>query len=63
MPLPKLHVAPLWKLLPVMITLPSVCPCTPVLGVTPLTTGAGGLRISTHTKSAVSDVPGRLEPA
>src|SRR5215470_9320705 len=40
-PLPKLHVAPLWKLLPVIPTLPSVCPCLPLLGVTPLTVGGG----------------------
>jgi hypothetical protein len=33
-PVPKLHVAPLWKSLPVITTPVSVCPCSPLLGLT-----------------------------
>src|SRR5262249_50613920 len=52
-PLPKLHVAPLTKLLPVIPTLLSVCPTPPLLGLTLLTTGAGvGRNTCAHSKSA-----------
>jgi hypothetical protein len=42
MPAPKLQLAPLWKLLPVMITFGKLCPCAPELGLTELTDGGGG---------------------
>ena len=41
MPVPKLQVAPLWKLLPVMATFGKFCPCAPELGLTELTVGGG----------------------
>src|ERR1700747_3524963 len=41
-PVPKLQVAPLWKLLPLIITLGRFCPCAPELGLTELTVGGGG---------------------
>jgi len=39
MPAPKLHEAPLWKALPVMITLERFCPWVPELGLTEVTEG------------------------
>src|SRR6267142_1464226 len=41
-PAPKLQVAPLWKALPVMMTLGKLCPCAPELGLTEPTVGGGG---------------------
>src|SRR5882724_7226827 len=41
-PVPKLQVAPLWKLLPVRITL-SVCPCVPLVGFRLLSEGGGSV--------------------
>ena len=41
MPAPKLQDAPLWKLLPLMITLGKFCPCVPEFGLTVLTVGGG----------------------
>ena len=41
MPAPKLQVAPLWKLLPVMMTLGKLCPCAPELELTEVTEGGG----------------------
>ena len=38
---PKLQVAPLWKLLPAMMTVGKFCPCVPELGVTEPTEGGG----------------------
>src|SRR6202049_4649515 len=49
-PAPKLHVAPFWKLLPVMITPVRLCPCAPVFGVTEVTVGGG-------TTAAVTENP------
>ena len=40
MPLPKLQVAPLWKLLPAIVTA-GACPRVPFVGFSPLTVGAG----------------------
>ena len=42
-PAPKLQVAPLWKLLPEMMTLGKLCPCAPELGLTEVTEGGGGV--------------------
>ena len=44
MPVPKLHVAPLWKFVPEIVTL-RFCPCNPLFGVIPLIAGglAGGV--------------------
>ena len=41
MPAPKLQVALVWKLLPVMMTLGKLCPCAPELGLTEVTEGGG----------------------
>ncbi|PYU07991.1 MAG: hypothetical protein DMG34_02755, partial [Acidobacteria bacterium] len=41
MPAPKLQVAPLWKLLPAMMTLGKLCPCAPELELTEVTEGGG----------------------
>src|SRR5438270_12998964 len=41
MPAPKLQVAPLWKLLPVMLTPGKLWPCAPEFGLTEFTLGGG----------------------
>src|SRR6267143_2349982 len=41
-PAPKLQVAPLWKLLPVITTLGRLCPSAPEFGLTELAEGGGG---------------------
>ena len=53
-PAPKLHVAPLWKLLPVMVTVGRFCPCTPEFGLTELTAGAGAGPLEVTEKPFVS---------
>ncbi len=40
-PAPKPQVAPLWKLLPVMMMLGKLCPCAPELELTEPTEGGG----------------------
>src|SRR5215470_1871303 len=63
-PDPKVQAAPFWKFVPVTVTV-HCRPCSQVVGVAPLTVGAGnelGRRISTHARSALVVSAARLAP-
>src|SRR6266581_247323 len=55
-PVPKLHVAPLWKLLPPSTTL-NACPCTPLFGVALVKLGGGSVACVTCTNFATDGTP------